>query len=320
MTPQIKDRYFHEKNLDLSISDHLDEIEAMLGRLDGNKSPLAEKIFLAMDDIHQRMQTDRMEEIEVRKINSQLDYISRRIQKSAKLLIKAIGGRNKLKEKRTSFPVNHENWWWYLDEFLDNQRKNGIKRFGLISIITIIIIGIAAVVYDRFLAPPPEVRQRLTYEATIDNLIEQKDYEGAMQVMDEALSLAPDYYPLLIKKGVLAKVLNEPQTEQESFQKARELSGNLENFYIERSSVYLQFGLFDDIFADASALIELNPDSAEGHLYIGMVQENRGELSAASQSFEKAAALAEAQDKMQLAATIKVRMAMLMQSITIPTE
>ena len=71
MIPHIKDRYFHEKNIDLSISDHLDEIEAMLGRLDGNKSPLVEKIFLAMDDIHQRMQTDRMEEIEVRKINSQ---------------------------------------------------------------------------------------------------------------------------------------------------------------------------------------------------------------------------------------------------------
>ena len=51
MAPYIKDRYFHDKNTGLSISDHLDEIEAMLGRLDGKPGPVAEKIFLVMDDI-----------------------------------------------------------------------------------------------------------------------------------------------------------------------------------------------------------------------------------------------------------------------------
>ena len=320
MAPYIKDKYFHDKSTELSISDSLDGIEAMLARLDGKANPIAEKIFLVMDDIQNRIRLNQMDETEAKKINSQIEYVSSRIRKSAKLLIGAIGGRHKLQEKRKSLSVNDDHWWWFLDDYLDEKRKNRIKRLSLIGVITVVVIGIAAFVYDRFLAPPPEVRQRLSYEASIDNLIEQKDYERAMQVMDEALTLAPDYYPLWIKKGVLAKVLNDPQTEQESYQKAETLTDSMENFYIERSSVYMLFDLFDDILADANSLIEMNPDSAEGYLYIGMVQENRGELSDASQSYEKAAALAEEQDKMQLAATIKVRMAMMMQSIPIPTQ
>jgi tetratricopeptide (TPR) repeat protein len=141
-----------------------------------------------------------------------------------------------------------------------------------------------------------------------------------MSEMEAALALAPDYYPLWIKKGVLAKVLGYEAVEQSSYDTPQELVENPEFFYYERASVFMQFGLYDDVLRDSENLLAINPKSAEAYLYRGLVYEMRGENSQAYDAFEKAALLAEEQNKNQLVATIRVRMGMLMQSISIPTQ
>ena len=167
-------------------------------------------------------------------------------------------------------------------------------------------------IYYQFFAPPPEVRARIRMEGNIDDLIDAGDYVTAMQEIELAIELTPDYFPLWIKKGVLAKVLGEEQTEIESYDQARILSNDPVLFYIERANIFMQFGLQDDVLADAENLLEINPDSAEAYLFQGLVFETRGEGEKALKFFERALELAELQEDGQLAATIKVRMGMMM--------
>jgi tetratricopeptide (TPR) repeat protein len=319
MSTSIKEKYFQNKSGSNSISALLDDIEAILGKLDGTSSPLAEKVLRIMDDIHTQIQLDQRDELEEIKIKTQLNFVSKKLRAMAKVIVKTMGGKKALQEKRKTLRISPEQWWWYLDEYLVLKKKKDLKRIGLIGLILVIVTLIMVVVYDQFIAPPPEVRARLEMETSIDNHIELGEYESAMSEIDQALALAPDYYPLWIKKGVLAKVLGNETEEQEAYNTALRYVENMEFFYYERGSIFMQFGLLDDLLVEAANILSINPQSAEAYLYRGMVQEIRGQNSDAFQSFEKAAVLAEEQNKTQLAATIRMRMAMIMQSIAIPT-
>jgi tetratricopeptide (TPR) repeat protein len=319
MSTSIKEKYFQNNSGSKSISALLDDIEAILGKLDGTSSPLAEKVLRIMDDIHTQIQLDQRDELEEIKIKTQLNFVSKKLRAMAKVIVKTMGGKKALQEKRKTLRISPEQWWWYLDEYLVLKKKKDLKRIGLIGLILVIVTLIMVVVYDQLIAPPPEVRARLEMETSIDNHIELGEYESAMSKIDQALALAPDYYPLWIKKGVLAKVLGNETEEQEAYNTALRYVENMEFFYYERGSIFMQFGLLDDLLVEADNILSINPQSAEAYLYRGMVQEIRGQNSDAFQSFEKAAILAEEQNKTQLAATIRMRMAMIMQSIAIPT-
>ncbi|MBW6473778.1 MAG: hypothetical protein K0B14_11670 [Anaerolineaceae bacterium] len=318
MSPTGKEKYFHKNDQHKSISSNLDEIETILGKLDGSQSPIAEKVFDIMDEIQEQkkfLQNDKKEKIE-----TQLSYVTKRIYSSAKVLLKTIGGKEVLKEKRKIKGKNSDHWWWYLDNYLEEKRKRDLQRTGMIGLAMVVFFAILAVVYDRYLAPPPEVRARIDYETRIDDFIYAGDYISAMSEMEGALALAPDYYPLWIKKGVLEKVLGNEAEEQSSYEIAQQFVENQEYFYYERASIFMQFGLYDDVLTDTDNLLEINAKSAEAYLYRGLVYEMREERSQAYDAFEKAALLAEEQNKNQLVATIRVRMGMLMQSISIPTQ
>ncbi|PKO06146.1 MAG: hypothetical protein CVU41_08530 [Chloroflexi bacterium HGW-Chloroflexi-3] len=313
-----KEKYFHKNDEHKSISSNLDEIETILGKLDGSQSPIAEKILDIMDDIQE--QKKFLHDDEKVKIETQLRYVTKRIYSSAKVLLKTIGGKQALKEKRKIKGKNPDHWWWYLDHYLEEKRKRDVQRIGMIGLVMLVVFALLAVVYDRFIAPPPEVRARIDYETRIDDFIYAGDYLSAMSEMEGALEIAPNYYPLWIKKGVLAKVLGNEEVEQSSYDTAQQFVENPEYFYYERASVFMQFGLYDDVLEDTDNLLEINAKSAEAYLYRGLVYEMREEISRAFDAFEKGALLAEEQNKNQLVATIRVRMGMLMQSVSIPTQ
>jgi tetratricopeptide (TPR) repeat protein len=318
MSPTGKEKYFHKNVQHKSISSNLDEIETILGKLDGSQSPIAERIFDIMDEIQEQKKFLHNDEKE--KTETQLSYVTKRIYSSAKVLLKTIGGKDELKEKRKIKGKNPDHWWWYLDHYLEEKKKRDLQRSGMIGLVLLVVFALLVLVYDRYLAPPPEVRARIDYETRIDDFIYSGDYISAMSEMEGALAIAPDYYPLWIKKGVLAKVLGNEAVEQSSYETAQQFVENPEYFYYERASVFMQFGLYDDVLEDTDNLLAINAKSAEAYLYRGLVYEMRGENSQAYDAFEKAALLAEEQNKNQLVATIRVRMGMLLQSVSIPTQ
>lgn len=318
MSPIGKEKYFHKNDDHKSISSNLDEIETIIGKLDGSQSPNAEKIFDIMDEILE--QKKFLIDDEKVKIETQLSYVTKRIYLSAKVLLRTIGGKEVLKEKRKIKGKNSDHWWWYLDHYLEEKKKRDLQRTGMIGLVLLVVFALLILIYDRFIAPPPEVRARIDFETRIDDFIYAGDYESAMSEMEGALAIAPDYYPLWIKKGVLAKVAGDEAVEQSSNETAQKFVENPEYFYYERASVFMQFGLYDDVLKDTDNLLEINAKSAEAYLYRGLVYEMRAENAQAYDAFEKAALLAEEQNKTQLVATIRVRMGMLMQSVSIPTQ
>lgn len=319
MTAFIKEKYYKKSPDTNSIHSKLDLIEALLVKIDGTPSEDAKLIFVYLDDVFDQLNSFQENGSEKTKIESQLNYVANKVYASANELIKSFGGAKSLIKIREQKRIPKDRWWWYLDQYLIEKRKKALKKGGLLSLAAIVVIALMAFVYNQFLAPPPEVRARMELEEKIDNLIVAGDYAAAIDEIDLALDLTPDYYPLWIKKGVLAKVLGDVETEKLSFEKAMQLIDIPEYFYQERANIYMQMGLYEGVLADADKLEELNSDSAEAFLYRGLVYEAMGQVDDAYAAYEKATILAEEQNKIQLAATIKVRMGMILQSFSIPT-
>ncbi len=312
MSEYIKEKYFKKASEGSSINAKLDSIDSSLGIIDGKPTPLVERIFVSLDEIFDQAKELKSNEFEKLQLESQLNYLSKQIYRNAKTLLRAFGGKDKLITERKKRDIPSDHWWWFLDHHLEEKRKRNIKQILKGGLIVISVFAFITIIYYQFFAPPPEVRARIRLEGNIDDLIDLGDYDTAMQEIIPAIELTPDYFPLWIKKGVLAKVLGDEQTEYESYGQARELSNDLVLFYMERANVFMQFGLLDDVLADAENLQEINSDSAEAYLFQGLVFETRGEGEKALKFFERALELAELQGDGQLAATIKVRMGMMM--------
>src|SRR5690606_34437486 len=157
MTPN-KEKYFGKSSESTTINAKLDLVDALLPRIDGNPSPFVEKIFEQMDDIFFQVKDFRENNIEMDKLGTQLNYVTNRIYSSASVLVKSFGGDKVLAETRQKRGVPEERWWWYLDHYLKEKRKQSFRRAGILGLVAVVVIAIMVLLYNQFIAPPAEVR------------------------------------------------------------------------------------------------------------------------------------------------------------------
>ncbi len=320
MTLVDKRKFLHSEINQSTINTHLDEIEAMLGRLDSKKSDLAENILDRMDLV----------DLQIKKINSikndqksydiQLEYIRKRIQSHAGIILKAIGGVDAYRSKRKNKNISPDSWWWYLDRWLLNKRRKQLLRASIITAVILTVLMVIGVLYNRFLAPPPEVRARMQHENASSSLVEAGDFPGAILELDQAIAYAPDDVQLRIQKGVLHLKLGENDKAEEEFQIAWRINEDPYTFYMERSLNEVQLDLFDEADLDTGEMLKYKPDSAEAYLLRGQLFEKTGENDAALAAYQKASDFADEQDNVEIITTVRLRMAFLMQTMMLPTS
>jgi len=314
-----KSKYFRSDSDRITISSLLDELENLLGKLDSNNKELAELILQKFDLIQSEIKKSNPNYQDSISTKSQLEYVEKRIRSHARVIINAIGGTEEYIARRNLELKKEDSWWWYLDQYLNEIQKKNLKKTLTISAFAVLLSSLVFLIYQQFFAPPPEVQARIRHEQNADRLIRDGDLDNALIEIQSALSYEPKNYELLIWQGVVLQRLNQVESSQKSFQDAKEAVANLEDFYLAK--IYYEFnsGLIDEGLADAQKLIEINPESAEGYLYIGQAYEVQGAYAEAYQAYETASKNAEKSDNAEMIATIKVRMGMLLQTVPLYT-
>ncbi|MAT42697.1 MAG: hypothetical protein CL609_10170 [Anaerolineaceae bacterium] len=305
----------NEKTLDQT----LDELDSLIGKLDGKNKEVSIQILGLMDKVHNQFSDQIKFDHEGKPQNPQLGYLYKQIRKQASVIVKAVGGDSwfKTQRKNTSFPETA--WWWNLDVYLAQKRKRSLLNMARGFIIFAVIVAGIIFAYQKWFAPPPEVRARLGFENQASLAIEDGRYEDAIKAVDEALIYGPQQYSLWIQKGMLLLKLGELDAAQKSFDQALALGIDMERYYIERVYNAMQIGLIDLAQEDINQLLKVNPESAEAYLFRGQILESQGDNVGAIQAYEKASQYAEQQEKIELMTTIRMRLGMLMQAAELPT-
>ncbi len=297
----------------------LDELDSLIGRIDPNNKPVAESILSLMDTIHAEYADHLHFDQQGNPENSQLNYLYKQIKKQAKIIFTAMGGPHAYQKERSTRKIDKNAWWWYLDQYYENKQKRAalktIKGFGIAAVVLVILI----IVYQKFLAPPPEVRARLRFENQASMAISEGRFEDALSAVDSAITADPDEYELWVEQGVLLIALGQPEKAEPSFAEAQRLQPDQTLFIMERAYFSIQVGLLDIAQEAVDQLLLLDPQSAEAYLFQGQILETQGDFSKAIQVYQQASEMAEKQEKVELMTTIRVRLATLMQSALIPT-
>jgi tetratricopeptide (TPR) repeat protein len=319
MAVNDKRKYNQMDKTYINISSQLDEIDALIGRLDSKNKDLAAEILERLDRIALQIESENTVQTDQNSYLTQLEYISKRIYSHAAVILNAFGGEEQYRQKRRSRNIREDSWWWYLDQWLAARRKKRAVRFSIITAALVILLITLGSLYNRFLAPSPEQQAVFRHENLASAAVESGDFAAAIQELDQALLIEPDNFNLRVEKGVYFLKLGENDAAQVEFDLAKQINPDPYLFYWERTLNETQIGLLDQAKLDAEAMLKYKPDSAEAYLMIGQIYEIQGESFKALEAYQKASDLADAQDNVEVITTVRLRMAFLMQNGFLPT-
>jgi tetratricopeptide (TPR) repeat protein len=299
----------------MSLNDLLDKIENNLGRLGEGMGVDPKEILLEMDEASNRLKNAGALEHPPKSEEAQFDYIGKTLQKYASLFLRTIGGAGALNALRTQQNPPPGNWWWFIDQWLEEKRSASLRKSVTTTGIVVIILVTLIFVYQRFLAPDKITQQKYDSISNAQQSMATGDYASALNSINLALSGSPNDTDLMIYKGVLLTKLGQQSEADKVFAEAEKILNNHEALLATRTLDYLQAGDPKSAKASAQELIATNPKSAEGYFYLAKSEELLGEQTAALDTYNQAFTLADTQGKSELAATIKISMAMMMQTM-----
>lgn len=218
-----------------------------------------------------------------------------------------------LREERAIVQPDRARWWWFLDEEAARQRRHQLQRILTWSLVVGLFLAVAYTVYDRFIAPPPEVRQAFQHSARGESLIEEGDLRAALAEFEAAAALTPDDPDPWLWQGVIHFERNELDDAQVAFDAARSLYETDSDFLLARSMAYLRLGDLAAASGDIEQAIAQNPQAGRGYYVRANIATEQEEYAAAIADLERAADLARAAGDTQLEATARTQRAMVVQ-------
>lgn len=218
---------------------------------------------------------------------------------------------------RNLYQPPSDSWWWRADEILAAERKvkiwRGLRGAGIAAAVIVLL----AVIYQNFFAPDPALQASMIHQQQAENSLIEGDYENALREAGEALVQTPDESGLLILKGVIEESLDQPEAASASFDNAREMLIDNEDFYTYRSVLYLMTGQAESSLADSVAALKINPDSVISYLNMGQAYTLLEDYPAAIESYQLADETAIRTGNTQLQAVARINLAQVLQMSTL---
>lgn len=291
----------------------LGQCELQVVALKGSGAQAADFLGL-LDKAHSLFHRLEAKGVDLRAERTRWETIEGQLDSRARVLVREVEKAGGLEQLRETTEPTPDRWWWFLDDKVRRQQKRLLRRCIITGSIALMGLIIAALLYQRFLAPDPLTVKRFRLERQAEQAIQQGDLESALTHYQALRKLAPDDPQVILGQGVLYEVLGQEQLAEQAYARARELLGNRQEFFTTRGMIYLELDQWEAAQSDSEAALALNPESALAYFILGNAHEAQGQLSEALKAFEQAADLALAQEDNSFYALIKFRLGVLMGS------
>lgn len=249
--------------------------------------------------------------VDVRSERVRFENVQRQLYRRQRRFVAEVGAA--LREERASIQPDRTRWWWFLDQAVAQQRQRQLRRRLVGGLVAAVLLLIAYLAYDRFIAPPPQVRQAFRRSASGESLVEEGDLPAALAEFEAAAALTPDAPDPWLWQGVIHFELNELEDAQVAFDTARALYESDLHFLLARGVAYLHVGDLAAASADAEQVIVESPRSGWGYYLRASVAVEQGDYDAAVADLEQAEDLARAAGNVQLEAYARTQRAYVIQ-------
>jgi tetratricopeptide (TPR) repeat protein len=178
--------------------------------------------------------------------------------------------------------------------------------------VAVLVLFVASLLYQRFLAPDPLTRQVIQLSQHAERALQEGDLEEALAEYNTLRELTPDDPEVYLRLGVVYEVMGREEEAAQAFARALDLQPSQQAFLVDRGMIYLEISQWESAQADAEAALDLNADAVMGYWILGGVYEAQGQIPEAVEALQQAADLAIAQGNDALYALIKFRLGVLM--------
>lgn len=288
----------------------LDGAERRVTNLRGTGSQALELLHL-LDRTAQELAELEAAGVDVRSERVRFETVQRQLCRQQRRFVAAAGVA--LREERVSVQPDQTRWWWFLDEAVARQRRRQLRRRLVGGLVATVLLLVAYLAYDRFIAPPPHVRQAFRHSASGESLVEEGDLPAALAEFEAAAALTPDDPDPWLWQGVIHFELNELDDAQVAFDTARDLYGTDTSFLLARGVAYLHVGDPAAASADAEQALIKSPHSGWGYYLRASVAVQQGDYESAIADLERAETLARVVEDVQLEAHARTQRAHVIQ-------
>ncbi|MCJ7701486.1 MAG: hypothetical protein MUO62_07885 [Anaerolineales bacterium] len=316
---QLKTQTQVPKTRASELRDILKSLETRLTKLNETTPESALEILTFFDQADQILDELQERGMTASSERGQIETISAQFRKKRELFIRRIGGPEALALARKEHQPQEDRWWWYVDKSLAVENKEKTLRLGRNFVILAVVLLIAGLLYNQFLAPDPAVQASYGHRQQAETSLMEGKFDEALKEVQDALELTPNYGDLYVLEGVILEALERPEEALESYAKAQENIESQDQFHTQRAIINLMMGNAEQALVDSEMAIQLNPDSALSYLTKAQAYEMMGDISKAIDSFEEADEVAQRIGNYQLQAIIRVGLANVYQRISIPT-
>lgn len=297
------------------VRETLDEAERLVSNLRACGAE-ALRLLPLLDRVSEELTQLEAAGVDVRAERVRFETVLRQLRSRQSRFVAQTGAA--LRQKRATVQPDQSHWWWFLDQAVAQQRRTRLRRALSWGLAVIGLLAVAAWAYDRFVAPPPEVRRALEHTATGERLVDEGDLRAALAEFEAAASLTPADPEPWLWRGVVYHELNEPAQAEAAFEVARSLYDADFDFFLERGVRYLRVGNLDMAGADAEQAIAENPQSGHGYYLRANVATRREDYAAALADLERAVELAQESGDTQLEAIARTQRALVIQAMPGP--
>lgn len=207
-----------------------------------------------------------------------------------------------------------EGAWWRLDQLVAEERKRSWTRTAVVAASIVLFLAAAAFVYQRWLAPSPEVVMVLSTVNDVEQLAMEQKWDEAAALVEQALQKSPNDPDLLVWAGVLAERRGAAGEAAGYLARAEQAVGDPLRFQLTLGMRRLQAGDVDGAEQAALAAQAINPNEAQAVFQLANVAEMRNQGQLALELYQKAADLA-GDSNPQLTVIAKMRYGMLIQQL-----
>jgi tetratricopeptide (TPR) repeat protein len=292
----------------------LDELDVLVSRLGSRQTQTAFSILHLLDRISAQLEESSAHGANIKAEEGQFESACAVIRRQAATLVREAGGEAGLRAERQTQNPPPQAWWWWLDEQVAQKRKtslvNGIKVLGVLLVVVVILVF----VYQRFLAPSPQVVARIRAVQNATDLAGAGNFVQSLTEIQQGLAISPNDTELLVWEGVLYQLQEKDAQAEQIFTRAKTLLSRDEDFFIERSQIYYAIGKLTNAEQDAANGTTINPNSEVAFFVLGTVQEAEKKMVEAFQSYQKAVDLANLVNNSTIAVEAKVKMGYMMQA------
>ena len=288
------------------LRDLLYECEKSLVRIDPET---ARYLMVSAEQAHRLLEQLDVEGVDLRAEIARMEAIDERILRRARIIVRALGGREAFVSFRQKSVTGESLRFWSLDNELDRARKRLYQQL-VTTVAVIAIILLAGYMARGSLFPPNPVGDA---EADAEKALALNKPADAMTAIDVGLTIVPTSTDLLFWKGILLDRAGESISATVVYSQAYSLYPSEFNFYIDRALILVRLGEYNRVISDTNTAIAINPNAAEAYYLRASGYEGIGDRAQAISDLSLCAQLAQSAGNDTLVATAKIRLGTLMQ-------